>query len=628
MKNKYNKKNVVVFVFLFIFLFYFGAYFSTQASDSVGTIDSVYKYAKGAGPNSIKINFGLFRGSANVLVTDTNLSGYAWGENIGWINLSPNGGGVLNNGEGKLSGYASSEYGGWIDFIGVVIDSEGDFSGSASSDKLGLIVFNCITNNSCATENFKVKTDWRPIYVRNGTRPSSKVSVPVPVIKPTSPSLDEKNTFDLNQNQNTLTDNSNIFSNSKPLSVTNLDQYEGGGDVIHYNENTGTILGGEITRTLNLSSNEQTIKTEPVAVIKEDNQTLSTPTSTGNISEKAKEITLAVEQKAQEIKNEAKIISQAPTVNVVTKTVTTAGVAGGGTVVISSFLGGVASFSEILLTIFRLWSVVLSAIGLRRRREPWGTVYDSVTKQPLDPVYVTLEDQKGKEIASSITDLDGRYGFLAPPGIYRILVKKTNYIAPSLKLHGKSKDEIYDNLYFGEDIKLDQDKGAIAKNIPMDPQGFDWNEFAKRDQKVMNFHSPRSKIFAQISNAFFYFGVILVLVLLFIKPDIYNIAILSIYLILFILRKINFKHKSFGTIFEDRTGNPLPFAVIRIFKKGDEKERFHRVADQYGHYYCLLPKGEYQITIEKKNIDESYSRVYASDAFFVKNGILNNDFRV
>ena len=45
------------------------------------------------------------------------LSGYAWGENIGWINFSPTfGGGVCINRKGILRGYAWGENIGWINF--------------------------------------------------------------------------------------------------------------------------------------------------------------------------------------------------------------------------------------------------------------------------------------------------------------------------------------------------------------------------------------------------------------------------------------------------------------------------------------------------------------------------------
>ena len=53
-------------------------------------------------------------------VVITAVTGYMWGENIGWINLNPNNEwyGVVNDEAGNLSGYAWGENVGWISFSG------------------------------------------------------------------------------------------------------------------------------------------------------------------------------------------------------------------------------------------------------------------------------------------------------------------------------------------------------------------------------------------------------------------------------------------------------------------------------------------------------------------------------
>ena len=93
-----------------------------------------------------------------VTVASSGLTGYAWAENLGWINLSPvGGGGVSNNGNGTLSGYAWGENAGWINFsppgAGVLVDgSTGQFSGYAWGENVGWINFG-IAN--------AVVTSWR-----------------------------------------------------------------------------------------------------------------------------------------------------------------------------------------------------------------------------------------------------------------------------------------------------------------------------------------------------------------------------------------------------------------------------------------------------------------------------------
>ena len=136
---------------------------------ATGTIDTTNKWAwsESAG----WIDFGTTGG--NVQVTDSTLSGYAYGENIGWISLHcsntsscvDNNYGVLNNNEGTLSGYAWSETVGWIHFApssgGVTINSSGVFSGTAYGENIGWISF---------STDHPVTTDWRPV--------SSQVTTP------------------------------------------------------------------------------------------------------------------------------------------------------------------------------------------------------------------------------------------------------------------------------------------------------------------------------------------------------------------------------------------------------------------------------------------------------------------
>lgn len=607
MKERF-KFSLSIFIGLILCISIFGLV-SKKAFATIkdGTIDPVFKYAKLIEKNRAKINFSMFtKGSAVVHVTDLALTGFAWGENVGLINLAPKNGGVRNDGEGKLFGYATSEFGGWINFSGVSIDKEGNFNGYAQSKNFGKIIFNCDTDNSCATDNFRVNTDWRPVSVRNdGT-----------ILPPLEP-FEDIPPPDITSIKNTTDQD----ADTKPVVlVDDGKRIEDDGIKKEETEIIKKIIVDVSTNKISgivdqkINEPQKEIQKIPVVYVSEENSS-SIPSFVKNTT--------------KEIKKDAVIVTSDPIVDISTKTITTAGVATGGTVIVSSLISSLFSFSEFFLIIFRLWSIILSAIGFRKKTQSWGTVYDSVTKQPLDPAYVVLKDKFGKVVATSITDMNGRYGFLAKPGIYHIVAQKTNYINPSVKLRGKNSDEFYDNLYFGEDIQITNDD-VVNKNIPMDPDKFDWNEFTKRKDKLVVLKNPLIRVFFKISNTLFILGFIFAVGLLILKPDIFNILILSTYLILFILRKANKKIKSFGTIFDKNSGLPMSFAVVRVFLKGVEgKEIFHRVADEFGHYYCLLPKkGEYYIAIDKKNKDGSYSNVFLSGILDTKKGILKEDFGI
>jgi len=52
------------------------------------------------------------------------------------------------------------------------------------------------------------------------------------------------------------------------------------------------------------------------------------------------------------------------------------------------------------------------------------------------------------------------------------------------------------------------------------------------------------------------------------------------------------------------------------------------VTDERGRYYCIVPKGEYVVDIEKKNPDGSYTRIYESSLISSTSGIINRSFAV
>jgi parallel beta-helix repeat protein len=99
-------------------------------------------------------------GGLGITVTDSAVTGMAWGENIGWIDFAPAYGGVSNDGNGSLSGYAWGENVGWINFSptggGVTIDPDtGAFSGYAWGENIGWINFNPASGGGARTSWIK-----------------------------------------------------------------------------------------------------------------------------------------------------------------------------------------------------------------------------------------------------------------------------------------------------------------------------------------------------------------------------------------------------------------------------------------------------------------------------------------
>ncbi len=552
-------------------------------------------------PNSsdTQINFGKFSGdnaAYNITISDNGLRGFAWSEIAGWIVMNcedTNSGCSAGNGnfavavatDGTLSGYAWGQGTGWINFgpfsnnsvSRVKISSLGVFSGTSGtaghawSQNYGWINFDCGTAGQCVT------TDYIPIDYRDddddggsgggggsGSTPTTPTTPPVmppvtpPVVPPTDP----------------------VVPPTDPVIPVNPpDQPE-----IPFDPGPPPTEG------------------EPIPELP-----LPTQTPTGDPS--------SILPSIREVFNR-------PEVQTAGKTATIIGIAGSiVTPIMSLLLQSPFIFTDFWLFILKIWAFLLSFFGLRRVVH-WGVVYDSVTKQPIDPAYVSLVDNSGNEVNSAITDLNGRYGFLAPPGMYTMTAQKTHYQFPSTKLAGKTEDELYRDLYFGAPITITKEDAVIAKNIPMDPVGFDWNEFVKRDRGIISFYARHEVALTRIADAFFILGFAFSVISFILNPSIIN-GILVLFYITYVLfsRSKLFKPRA-GKVLK---GNePYPFVLVEVYNARLNQKITQKITSMYGRFFALLPKGEYYLVIsEKRNTPEGGFVPVHKTANFVVKGHVN-----
>ncbi len=655
--------------------------------------------------DSSLINFGYFTEPGisvnNVVITDTELSGYAWGEKYGWISLNcANGSNSCADSDFKvenniidtpaigtdmlsqLSGYAWGQNVGWINFgpfdnedadFARVLITDGEFLGYAWGQNVGWIKFDCEDAGTC------VKTDWGT-QCNDGFDNDSDGDTDYP--EDTSCSSTSGNAEAAAQCSDGL-DNDNDGETDYPAdagcasaeSINEGPACDDGDDndndgLIDYPADTGctgSLDNNEGGRTFSGGGggggSEEDPEEDPIdpgedPPVEDGGSEDPTPSDQGtnngggggggkkndddlssvdisgdgfylNEETPTVEETTSVGQAIQNTTNQIiNTVSNTLSTDIgrnFSNIVTGAGVAIGVATAVPTLIT-VLNISEIALIPFRIGSLILSALGVRRKS--WGIVYDSVTKQPLDPVYVSLQDVNGKEISSAITDLDGRYGFIVKKGTYKILVNKTNYRFPSLRLSGVGADEFYKELYFGEEIVIENDGDIINKNIPMDAIGVDWNEVAKRDRKIMRFYSKWHVAAHQVSKVFFYAGFLLSVFAAFVITKPYTFAILGLYALMFIMRRIGIKEKVKGVIFEKDTGYGIPFAVVRVFSQATNTQIKNCVADVQGRYLCLVANGTYYVKIDQKNEGGGYRTVYSSPPIAVKKGVINGSFEV
>lgn len=286
----------------------------------------------------------------------------------------------------------------------------------------------------------------------------------------------------------------------------------------------------------------------------------------------------------------------------------------------ANFIPVVSSLSDLWLMFIGSTQGILTSLGLRKRRRYWGVVYDSRTKQPIDPALVELIDEAtGKVVRQSITDISGRFGFLDYPGTYRIRASKTHYVFPSRLITG-STDSIYENVYLGGVITVSEQSGLITPNIPMDAVAFDWNQEAK--QKIVKFH-PRLEMMALWGlTILFWSGFAFTAFNFAFDRSILNSVFTAIYALLIVMKEFVPHRKLFGRV-ESKSLSATGLKIEISLKDIPQITFNQTLTKRGGKFFMMAPKGEYILRV-KQSGDSNATTLFESDIFVDKIGVVNN----
>jgi hypothetical protein len=615
----------------------------------------------------------------DVDVTDTEINGLIWGESLGWVNLQPSDGGVFNTRLGSVSGNAWGSVSGWVNFEGVFIDTDtGEFSGEAFSQNRGPITFEC-PGSSC------VITTWRPYgctdpsatnYDETATVDDDGCEYAVlgcmdldainydPLAEVDDGScqygIDEEDDGDGDGNSGpgVLGCTDSTANNYNPFAEVDDESCLYGDDVPGCMDPDSLLFNPEATVSDPEACVEDSygcmdptaLNYDPLAVIHEasciyeiEDGACDEPTAL-NYGEMGTCIFSVDEVNDPDPNNPGgedgdggtnenpgggatggqefldDMLNNLP------------GTLGEGGLSISNFIArksGAAKalalallLASLLQTLpLREGNLLFSLFSAYKTRKYWGTVYDSVTKQPLDPAYVTLFDEAGQAIDTSITDIDGRYSFIVGPGKYFLSAQKTDYQFPSQKLTGKAYDELYTHLYFGGSIDLEKDDEVISRNIPMDPLRFNWNEYAKQKTKVTHFYRPWHRTLTFLAKVLFIAGFVFAIWVFTVTPSLFSFIILSLYILSIVLKTLGLRKIPRGYV-KDKHGFALSFGIVRVYSQELNREVKHTVIGAKGHYLLLVPNGHYYMTVEQKLPDGNYKEVHRTKAFRVRQGFI------
>ena len=269
-------------------------------------------------------------------------------------------------------------------------------------------------------------------------------------------------------------------------------------------------------------------------------------------------------------------------------------------------------------TMFLRFLELFGIVGRRKNKQNWGVVFDHETHVPIPAAKIVLSNKQGKEMATTYSDREGRYGFLVDNGEYIISVFKKDYeIIPGLK-----EDELYGNLYDGNSITV-EDQNVMTVNIPMkSKKQIDWEQVA---QDISVKYNVKWELFKKYFFSTIYFaGFAFTLVVTYLYPSLFNYIVSSIYIILFIIQ-LFVKQKKYGVV-KTSKGKPIPFAVVSVYDKVTNMKKSFAVTDSIGRYFMLVDDGVYTMKVKGQPI--SGMQFEKTGTVHVRNGVLRKDIIV
>ena len=585
---------------------------------AAGNIDASQKYSQfldvDLDNNGTKDFINWSPSNGGIMVSDSSLTGYAWGETTGWINFSPSSGGVTNTCSGILGGYAWGQNTGWINFAPTMATgpnqpkintTTGAITGSVWSQNYGWITLNS-SNGSFPG----LKTSWTGC---------SSVTPPSPPVTPVGPSLGGCSLPKVLINGVCQLPVNPVPGCTDPAANNfNVAATVGDGSC-KYPSNTNPVPGCMDSSAVNYKPaatvNDGSCK-YPVNPTVPPNPTVQPPAGPG--------VTPQVPIPGPSNAVSGSQQSAYPGIT---------GLSPIGGLMAFKNLGSIGPWATIIALIGLLSSIpglitrfgnlLLAFIFARKKKR--GIVFDASTKEPLDPAYVSVIDTvTGKEVASQITDMEGRFGFVLKKGSYRMTAGKTHYQFPSALLAGRNSDGVYANLYFGETFVIDDEDQVVDMNIPMDPLGTDWNQQEKRRMNVFRYLVANEKTFAMLFNILFVIGFAISLVIASYYPVWFNLLVVALYVLILVVRAAGYGPVRAGRI--TKSGKPLAGGIVRVYSASLNREVSHKVIGENGLYFILASKADYYLTVEERNADGTYSKIFTSETMRSKNGLINRSF--
>lgn len=371
-----------------------------------------------------------------------------------------------------------------------------------------------------------------------------------------------------------------IAYNSNDPQIT----YTGSGNSydVTFNPSTDFVAGTPITiYVFGIDNNGNSV----IQQINYNQPTVTTASSTTSISSSSSAVPVFNPEQLLNI-NPGTFLDNTPLRDsIVDNALTDLGLTGSGALVTGLVLGlnllpllSVANAPGLLLNITSFY------LG-RKHRRPWGVIIDARTSKPIPFATCRLHVSGTTTVVTqTVSDTEGRYGFVITPGKYRLDVSQAGYQS------------------FAVDIEIGEGESGYVYDVRLVP-----SELAQPATRT----APTLVVFIRkliarfikwlqsVRTVLFVIGFGLSVLSILLLPNLLNGIIFGLYIFTFalmILQRFSNKPR-YASVVDSESELRLPYAVVKIFDPSTWELVDTQMTNNYGFFDFWGKAGEYALLI-------------------------------
>lgn len=262
----------------------------------------------------------------------------------------------------------------------------------------------------------------------------------------------------------------------------------------------------------------------------------------------------------------------------VTKNIGSAGIISVSGLILSGL--SLLSFIYLLTTPGALLKLIAILWG-KKVKKPWGVVTDSRTGKAIAFAVCELYTAGSQyRISQTVTDLDGRYGFVITAGDYRLEIRQSGYRK------------------FEQNITINEGQQGFVYDVDMVPLGSTKPAIAKSDSIKIKLYT----IFDKIASYMFVIGFSFSIFALIFSLSLVNLFIFSIYVLIIcalILISVR-KRRSISSVINAENNLRIPYAKVKLFDAKTGKMVDAQVSNYNGYFDFYCDPGEYALMVSSR----------------------------